>query len=68
MRPGASPNQNGIVGDAPPASSTRTWPLPTLRMRQALLPSRKTSPLMLSTAKSSFTVPTNTLSGSATTS
>ena len=33
LRPGASPSQNGIVGGWPCASSTRTTPLPTRRMR-----------------------------------
>ena len=31
--PGASPNQNGMLGDAPWASSTRTTPRSTRRMR-----------------------------------
>ena len=34
MRAGASPFQNGIDGGAPCASSTRTTPLSTRRMRQ----------------------------------
>ena len=66
--PGASPSQNGIEGDAPCASSTRTRPLSTRRIRHEVLPRRKTSPRMLSMAKSSLTVPTKVLSGSATTS
>ena len=68
VRPGASPSQNGTVGDEPWASSTLTLPLSTLRMRHGVLPSRKTSPRMLSIAKSSFTVPTKVFSGSAMTS
>ena len=44
--PGASPSQNGMVGGAPCASSTRTRPLSTRRMRHEVLPSRKTSPAM----------------------
>ncbi len=67
LRPGASPSQNGMPGAAPPASSTRTTPDSMRRMRQEVLPSRKTSPAMLSTAKSSSTCPTATPSGSATT-
>ncbi len=67
LRPGASPIQNGMPGAAPSASSTRTTPASMRRMRQEVLPSRKTSPAMLSTAKSSSTCPTATPSGSATT-
>ena len=55
VRPGASPRQNGIEGAAPRASSTRTRPGSTRRMRQDVVPSRNTSPAMLSTAKSSST-------------
>ncbi len=57
LRPGASPSQNGIVGGAPCASSTRTRPRSTRRMRYDMLPSWKMSPARLSTAKSSLTVP-----------
>ena len=67
VRPGASPRQNGIDGAAPWASSTRTRPGSTRRMRQDVVPSRNTSPAMLSTAKSSSSVPTTVPSGSATT-
>ena len=67
VRPGASPRQNGIAGAAPCASSTRTRPGSTRRIRHEVVPSRKTSPAMLSTAKSSSTVPTVVPSGSATT-
>ena len=59
VRAGASPSQNGIVGGAPAASTTRTRPASTRRMRQERLPSRKMSPAMLSMAKSSFTLPTD---------
>src|SRR5262249_12555174 len=52
VRDGASPIQNGIVGGDAPASSTRMRPASTRRMRHDLLPSRKMSPRMLSTAKS----------------
>ncbi len=55
VRPGASPRQNGMAGAAPCASSTRTRPDSTRRMRQDVVPSRNTSPAMLSTAKSSST-------------
>ena len=68
VRAGASPSQNGMVGGAPAASSTRTRPASTLRMRHERLPSRKMSPAMLSTAKSSLTVPTFNPCGSSTTS
>ena len=68
VRPGASPRQNGMPGAAPWASSTRRRGLfSTRRMRQDVVPSRKMSPAMLSTAKSSSTVPMVTPSGSATT-
>jgi hypothetical protein len=67
VRPGASPSQNGTDGGAPRASVTRTTPDSTRRMRQDVLPSRKTSPAMLSTAQSSFTVPMKVSSGSSTT-
>ena len=67
VRPGASPFQNGIEGAAPCASSTRTRPGSTRRIRHEVVPSKKTSPAMLSTAKSSSSVPTTTPSGSATT-
>jgi hypothetical protein len=49
------------------ASFTRTTPGSTRRIFQEVLPSRKTSPAMLSMAQSSFTVPTKVSSGSATT-
>ena len=65
VRPGASPRQNGIVGAAPFASSTRTRPASTRRMRHDVEPSMNTSPAMLSTAKSSSSVPTTVSSGSA---
>ena len=65
VRPGASPNQNGIVGGWPWASSTRTVPVWIRRIFQGVLPNRKMSPAMLSMAKSSFTVPTIVPSGSA---
>ena len=67
VRPGASPRQNGIVGAAPFASSTRTRPASTRRMRHDVEPSMNTSPAMLSTAKSSSSVPTTVSSGSAST-
>ena len=67
VRPGASPFQKGIDGAAPWASSTRTRPFSMRRIRQEAVPSRNTSPDMLSTAKSSSTVPTVAPSGSATT-
>ena len=56
VRPGASPRQNGMEGAAPWASSTRTRPASTRRIRQEVVPSRKISPAMLSTAKSSSSV------------
>ena len=65
VRAGASPRQNGTFGEAPFASSTCTAPPRMLRMRQEVLPSSMMSPLMLSTAKSSSTVPTMNPSGSA---
>jgi hypothetical protein len=68
VRAGASPSQNGIVGAAPFASSTRTRPASTRRMRYDVLPSWKMSPARLSTAKSSLTVPTIWPAGSSTTS
>ena len=67
MRAGPSPSQNGMVDGAPAASSTRTLPLSTRRMRQELLPSRITSPAMDSMAKSSSSVPMGVSSGSSTT-
>ena len=67
VRPGASPSQNGADGGAPCASTTRTVPGSTLRIRQDVVPSRNTSPAMLSMAQSSFTVPIGVSSGSATT-
>src|SRR6476620_6014891 len=67
VRPGASPNQKGIPGGCPPASSTRTTPELTPRIRHDALPSWKTSPAMLSTAKSSFTVPMTVSPGSSST-
>src|SRR5580704_10621544 len=68
VRAGASPNQNGTLGGAPCASSTSTLPADeTRRTRQEVLPNRKMSPVMLSTAKSSCNVPTTIPSGSATT-
>ena len=67
VRAGASPIQNGIVGGAVPASRTRTTPSSTLRICHECVPSRKMSPAIDSTAQSSFTVPMNVSSGSATT-
>ena len=67
VRLGASPTQNGMVGCAPPASTTRTSPWVTRRMRHECVPSKKTSPTIDSMAKSSLTVPTGVSSGSATT-
>jgi len=63
VRAGASPSQKGTVGAAPPASMTRTVPTSTLRTRQAWVPSRKTSPMFASTAKSSWREPSVTPSG-----
>jgi hypothetical protein len=68
VRAGPSPSQKGMVGAAPPASSTRTLPLSTRRMRHEVLPSSITSPAMDSTAKSSSTEPIKVSSGSRTTS
>jgi hypothetical protein len=65
VRAGASPSQNGTEGGAPWASTTRTTPASTRRMRHEVLPRRKVSPAMLSMAQSSFTVPTTVSSGSA---
>ena len=65
VRPGASPCQNGTDGGAPCASTTRTVPGSTRRIRQECVPSRKTSPGLLSTAHSSWTDPTCASSGSA---
>ena len=67
VRPGASPSQNGMLGGTPFASSTRTVPRSTRRMRYDVLPSWNTSPARLSTAQSSFTVPTTCDCGSSTT-
>ena len=67
VRPGASPSQNGTEGGAPCASSTRTMPGSTRRIRHEWVPSRNTSPAIDSMAQSSFTVPTTALSGSAST-
>ena len=67
VRPGASPSQNGTDGGAPCASTTRTMPGSTRRIRHECVPSRNTSPAMDSIAQSSFTVPTRVSSGSAST-
>ena len=67
VRPGASPSQNGIPGGCPWASSTRTVPELIRRIRQEALPSWKISPAMLSTAKSSLTVPIKLSPGSSST-
>ena len=67
VRPGASPSQNGTDGGAPWASTTRTTPGSTRRIRHEVVPSRNTSPAMDSIAQSSFTVPTRVSSGSAST-
>ena len=67
VRPGASPCQCGTEGGAPCASTTRTVPGSTRRIRQECVPSRNTSPGLLSTAHSSCTEPTCISSGSATT-
>src|SRR5215469_1665603 len=66
---GASPRQNGTLGGAPLASSTSSRPeLVSIRwMIHDVFPSSITSPRLLSTAKSTSTVPTTTKSGSATT-
>ena len=58
MRAGASPSQKGMVGGRSPASWTRTVPVSTLATRQEWVPSRKMSPAVASTAKSSCTDPT----------
>ena len=65
--PGASPSQNGIPGGWPCASSTRTLPDSIRRIFHDALPSWKISPAILSTAKSSLTVPMNVSVGSSTT-
>ena len=57
MRAGASPSQNGMVGGRSPASCTRTVPVSTLTTRHEWVPSRKMSPAVASTAKSSCTDP-----------
>ena len=67
MRDGASPSQKGTVGGASPASWTLTVPTSTWRTRHEWVPSRNTSPMFASTAKSSCTEPTVTPSGSRTT-
>src|SRR5271170_7810820 len=67
VREGASPRQKGTLGGAPFASSTDKEPDCTRRIRQEEFPRRKISPLRLSTAKSSSTVPIMAPSGSATT-
>ena len=67
MRPGASPSQKGTDGGTPWASTTRTVPPLTRVIRQEVLPSRKTSPVIDSIAQSSLTLPTRVSSGSATT-
>ena len=67
VRPGASPSQKGMPGGWPCASSTRTMPELTRRIRHEALPSWKISPAILSTAKSSLTVPMNVSLGSRTT-
>jgi hypothetical protein len=67
LRAGASPSQNGMFGGDPFASATRTAPPATCSTRHEAFPSWKMSPVMLSMAKSSFTVPMNVSSGSRTT-
>ncbi len=67
MRAGASPSQKGMVGGRSPASTTRTVLVSTLTTRHEWVPSRKMSPAVASTAKSSCTDPTVTPSGSSTT-
>ena len=57
VRAGASPSQNGTVGGRSPASCTRTVPTSTLATLQEWVPSKKMSPAMASTAKSSCTEP-----------
>src|SRR6478735_8965609 len=64
VRAGASPSQNGMLGGWPFASSTRTRPASTRRMRYDVLPSWKMSPARLSMAKSSLSVPTKIPVGS----
>ena len=64
VRWGASPNQKGMLGGAPWASSTRTRPAGSTRwMRQLVLPRRMTSPGEESTAKCSSRVAIWTFSG-----
>ncbi len=69
VRAGASPRQNGTLGGAPCASCTSTRPalVSTRRIIHDVFPSSMMSPRLLSTAKSSSTVPTTRPSGSATT-
>ena len=69
VRDGASPRQNGTLGGAPCASCTSIRPaLVSMRwIIHDVFPSSMMSPRLLSTAKSSSTVPTTTPSGSATT-
>src|SRR6202140_1942961 len=69
VRAGASPRQKGTLGGAPCASCTSIRPaLVSMRwIIHDVLPSSMMSPRLLSTAKSSSTVPTTTPSGSATT-
>ena len=57
-RDGCSPFQNGMVGDMPCASSTRTRSAFTLAIFQACEPSRKTSPGRLSVTNCTSSVPT----------
>ena len=64
VRAGPSPSQKGKPGGWPRASSTRTVPELTDNTFQEALPSWKMSPAMLSTAKSSLTVPTKVSLGS----
>ena len=69
VRAGASPRQNGTLGGAPCASCTSTRPalVSMRRIIHEVFPSSMMSPRLLSTAKSSSTVPTTMPSGSATT-
>ncbi len=67
VRASPSPFQNGTVGGRPAASSTRTTPASTRRMRQECEPRRKMSPAIDSMAKSSSSVPTTASVGSSTT-
>src|SRR5580692_558152 len=69
VRAGASPLQKGTLGGAPCASCTSIRPalVSMRRIIHDVLPSSMMSPRLLSTAKSSSTVPTTTPSGSATT-